>query len=88
MDIPIVDEQEREVDEICPNCGAENCYAWDDCNDPKDSDFDANFDKVYHIPSCSGFEWTCGNCGLSFCDVNSPINAEVYTHIDPDFQAE
>jgi bacterioferritin-associated ferredoxin len=71
-----------EVDEICPVCGSSNSYCWDDCNQPDDKDFNDKLDVIYHIPTCSGFEWQCGKCKNSFADKNSPIMAEVYTHVD------
>lgn len=41
-----------------------------------------NWPNVYHIGACSCFEWQCGNCKNSFSPVDSPINAECYTHVD------
>lgn len=35
---------------------------------------------VYSIPAASCFEWKCRNCGTNWTPIDSPINANVYTH--------
>lgn len=75
----------------CPGCGAWNAYSWDDANmDPNtgkrfylcgiDGVERNQAPNIYHIPTASGFEWTCGKCRTGWMPVNSPLNAEVYTH--------
>ena len=80
--------------EICPNCWALNAYAWQDSNmQPNyphkrtylcgiDGVLYNKFPDIYHIPAASCFDWTCGKCGDSFMPIDSPIAAEVYTHVD------
>jgi hypothetical protein len=70
--------------ERCPSCDGLSAYAWEDTEiDPntvlwKTEAKDRN--KIAHIPAASGFEWTCGHCGLSWTPKNSPINSPCYTH--------
>jgi len=78
----VIFQELGEVDEICPSCGAYNCYAWQDCNPNDDDILNDKKDLIYHIPTASCFDWQCGKCKLSFADKNSPIMAEVYTHIN------
>lgn len=76
----------------CPSCGAYNAYAWQDSNvDPNtrkrvylegaDGVEQNSAPDIYHIPTASGFEWQCGKCGTNWMPIDSPLNAEVYTHI-------
>ncbi len=75
--------------ERCPVCGGLSAYAWDDVS-PELTDHDIYYRRpnpnekhlVAHIPSSSAFEWQCGHCGASLTSVDSPLNAEVYTHLE------
>jgi len=78
--------------EHCPGCGAINAYAWQDANmDPNtrqrfylcgaDGVLRNRAPDIYHIPTCSAFDWSCGKCGTGWAPFDSPIMAEVYTHI-------
>ncbi len=78
----------------CPGCSGWNAYAWQDSNmqpnTPHERFYYCGIDgvernswpDVYHIPSGSGFEWTCGKCGTSWMERDSPLAAECYTHVD------
>ena len=77
-----MEEVFQEIDEICPVCGSNNSYSWDDCNQPGTEDFDPDFEVIYHIPVASCTDWQCGKCGLSFADANSVYTANVFTHCD------
>ena len=74
--------------EECPGCGAVSAYSWDNvtycdnCSEPVGLDLPEE-DRIYHIGAASSFEWECGKCRRSWTPVDSPINAEVYTHRDP-----
>lgn len=80
--------------EICPGCGAYNAYAWQDSNmqpnTPHERTYLCGIDgvlwnslpNIYHIGTCSAFEWECGCCGKSWSEADSPIMAECYTHQD------
>jgi hypothetical protein len=46
-----------------------------------DEELLTNFPNVYPITCCSGFEWECGNCGANNIPIDSPLLAEVYTHV-------
>lgn len=73
----------------CPNCLQLNAHCWDDSNMEsvgpwkwaREAGTENDVRDIYHIPSASGFEWQCGYCGTSWADIDSPIMAEVYTHI-------
>lgn len=75
------------VDEVCPACRAYNAYAVQDTNYP-DAPFVTkpaflnDWETIYHITACSGFEWTCGKCGLSFTPIGSPLTHPAYTHAE------
>lgn len=58
--------------EICPSCLCLSTYAWEDVDEEK---------GINHIPSSSCWEWQCGHCLTTWCDHDSPILAECYTHI-------
>lgn len=74
--------------EECPSCGAVSAYSWEDanycenCTEPMGLDLPEQ-DRIYHIGASSSFEWECGKCRASWTPADSPINAEVYTHRDP-----
>ena len=57
---------------LCPACGAINVDAWED---------EDLAHGVYHMPGASCFDYQCGKCQTYFCNADSPIMAEVYTHI-------
>ena len=75
----------------CPSCNAYNAYAWCDVNmdpntherEPRDEDNPITMieENVYHIPAASCFDWQCGKCGTPWAEADSPIMAEVYTHV-------
>ena len=79
--------------EECPSCGAISAYSWDDanycenCTEPMGLDIPEQ-DRIYHIGASSSFEWECGKCRTSWTPADSPINAEVYTHRDPNAEFE
>lgn len=39
--------------------------------------------EIAHIGAASGFEWECGHCAASNVPLDSPLLAEVFTHVDP-----
>ena len=79
--------------EECPSCGAVSAYAWDDanycenCTEPMGLELPEE-DRIYHIGAASGFEWECGKCRKSWTPEDSPLTAEVYTHVDPSQRRE
>ncbi len=70
--------------EECPSCGAVSAYAYDNVNYAPRADILGEGipedERIYHIPTASGFEWQCGNCEQSWTPEDSPLNQEVYTH--------
>lgn len=69
--------------EQCPSCGAISAYAWQDVNYAPRADVDEGLPdeaRIYHVGACSGFEWTCGACELSWTPEDSPLNDSCYTH--------
>jgi hypothetical protein len=77
--------------EQCGRCGEFSAYCWDDCNaygDFADGIVPGGFvpapGTIAHIGCSSSWEWECGHCGTRWVERNSPINAECYTHVDPD----
>jgi hypothetical protein len=41
---------------------------------------------VYHISSAGMDSWECGMCHTYWMEDDSPLNAEVYTHNDPNLE--
>lgn len=73
---PVADEivklLNNEEAEICPVCCGIGVYCYDDENEGQ---------GIETITTHSCFEWTCPHCNASLAPIDSPILAEVYTHI-------
>jgi hypothetical protein len=71
--------------ECCAACGEHSAYSWRYVT-PKEHHYRLGYNKgeIAHIGAASGFEWECGHCGAHNVPEDSPLLAEVYTHVSPE----
>jgi hypothetical protein len=62
----------KEEAEVCPACCGIGVYCYDDESEDQ---------GILTITTHSCFDWTCPHCNTSLAPIDSPILAEVYTHI-------
>ena len=69
-------ERKKDMFWVCPECGTVNAYNWDDAER-------ASKKLKQKVTSCTGscFDNICGHCHRNIVNPDSPILAEVYTHI-------
>lgn len=69
----------------CAGCGELSAYAWQFVADkPSYSRLCFEKGEIAHVGACSGSEWECGHCGANNVEADSPLLAEVYTHVAPE----
>lgn len=66
----------------CAACSEHSAFSWAYVT-PKEQHFRLGYEPgdIAHIGACSGFEWECGHCGANNVPEDSPLLAELYTHV-------
>jgi hypothetical protein len=66
----------------CAACQEHSAYSWAYVT-PKEHHFRLGYNPgdIAHVGASSGFEWECGHCGANNVPEDSPLLAEVYTHV-------
>jgi len=68
----IVELLNKEEAEVCPVCSGIGVYCYNDESEDQ---------GILTITGHSCFDWTCPHCNTSLAPIDSPILAEVYSHI-------
>lgn len=71
-----------DTDALLADGSAEQCPACDGISVYAGIDEDAPTGRLV-IPAASCYEWTCAHCRRSWTPADSPLTADVYTHVDP-----
>jgi hypothetical protein len=66
----------------CADCGELSAYSWRYVAE-KEHYFRLGFEKgeIANVGAASCFEWDCGHCGANNVPEDSPLLAEVFTHV-------